>query len=125
MRNLNCFAESAIILFKTMANCKENDERAHKTYCIGEKVEIKTILASSFLSDHSNMYKSVFVNDIHNQLMTSVNPEISCIRMGSGPALFGLARFYCNDNHDQLTKSCTKLTNHVLYMYICIVHACV
>ncbi len=27
--------------------------------------------------------------------MTSVNPEISCIRMGSGPALFGLARFYC------------------------------
>ncbi len=24
------------------------------------------------------MYKSVFVNDIHNQLMTSVNPEISC-----------------------------------------------
>ncbi len=38
------------------------------------------------------MYKSVFVNDIHNQL---VNPEISCIRMGSGPALFGLARFYC------------------------------
>ena len=41
------------------------------------------------------MYKSVFVNDIHNQLMTSVNPEISCIRMGSGPALFGLARFYC------------------------------
>ncbi len=75
-----------------MANCKENEERAHKT---GEKVEIKTILASSFLSDHSNMYKSVFVNDIHNQLMTSVNPEISCIRMGSGPALFGLARFYC------------------------------
>ncbi len=41
------------------------------------------------------MYKSVFVNDIHNQLMTSVNPEISCIRMGSGPALFGLVRFYC------------------------------
>ncbi len=29
------------------------------------------------------------------QLMTSVNPESSCIRMGSGPALFGLARFYC------------------------------
>ncbi len=27
--------------------------------------------------------------------MTSVNPEISCIRMGSGPALFGLSRFYC------------------------------
>ncbi len=25
-----------------------------------------------------------------------VNPEISCIRMGSGPALFGLARFYWN-----------------------------
>ena len=42
------------------------------------------------------MYKSVFVNDIRNQLMTSVNPEISCIRMGSGPALFGLARVYCN-----------------------------
>ena len=42
------------------------------------------------------MYKSVFVNDIHNQLITSVNPEISCIRMGSGPALFGLARFYCS-----------------------------
>ncbi len=40
------------------------------------------------------MYKSVFVNDIHNQLMASVNPEISYIRMGSGPALFGLARFY-------------------------------
>ncbi len=33
---------------------------------------------------------------IHNQLMTFVNPEISCIRMGSGPALFGLARFYCS-----------------------------
>ncbi len=30
--------------------------------------------------------------------MTSVNPEISCIRMGSGPALFGLARFYCTTN---------------------------
>ncbi len=41
------------------------------------------------------MYKSVFVNDIHNQLMTSINLEMSCIRMGSGPALFGLARFYC------------------------------
>ena len=27
--------------------------------------------------------------------MTFVNPEISCIRMGSGSALFGLARFYC------------------------------
>ncbi len=27
--------------------------------------------------------------------MTSANPEVSCIRMGSGPALFGLARFYC------------------------------
>ncbi len=27
--------------------------------------------------------------------MRSVNLEISCIRMGSGPALFGLARFYC------------------------------
>ncbi len=38
-----------------MANCKENEERAHKTHCIGEKVEIKTILASSFLSDHSNI----------------------------------------------------------------------
>ena len=23
--------------------------------------------------------------------MTSVNPEISCIRMGSGPALFGIS----------------------------------
>ncbi len=37
-------AESAIILLillKTMANCKENEERAHKTHCIGEKVEIK------------------------------------------------------------------------------------
>ncbi len=44
------------------------------------------------------MYKSVFINDIHNQLMTSVNPKISCIRMGSGPALFGLARFYCITN---------------------------
>ncbi len=30
-----------------------------------------------------------------SELMTSVNQEISCIRMGSGPALFGLARFYC------------------------------
>ncbi len=29
------------------------------------------------------MYKSVFVHDIHNQLTTSVNPESSCIRMGS------------------------------------------
>ncbi len=31
-----------------MANCKENEKRAHKTHkthCIGEKVEIKTILA--------------------------------------------------------------------------------
>ena len=28
--------------------------------------------------------------------MTSVNPEISYIRMGSGPNLFRLARFYCN-----------------------------
>ncbi len=37
------------------------------------------------------MYKSVFVNDIHNQLMTSVNPEISD---GGLAALFGLARFY-------------------------------
>ncbi len=27
--------------------------------------------------------------------MKSVNPEFSCIRMGSGPALFGLAMFYC------------------------------
>ncbi len=27
--------------------------------------------------------------------MTSVNPEISCFGWGSGPALFGLARFYC------------------------------
>ncbi len=27
--------------------------------------------------------------------MTFVNPEISCIRKGSGPALFGLARVYC------------------------------
>ncbi len=32
-----------------MANCKENEEIAHKTRCIGEKVEIKIILASSFL----------------------------------------------------------------------------
>ncbi len=71
-----------------------------KTHCIGEKVEIKTILASSLPSGHSNIiihvYKSVFVIDIHNQLITSVNPEISCIRMGSGPALFGLARFFCS-----------------------------
>ncbi len=29
--------------------------------------------------------------------MTSVNLEISCIRMGSGPALFRLSRFYCNN----------------------------
>ncbi len=43
-----------------MANCKENEER-RKTHCIGEKVEINTILASSFLSDHSNINKSVFV----------------------------------------------------------------
>ncbi len=35
-----------------MVNCKENEERAHKTRYIGEKVEIKTIL---FLSDHSNI----------------------------------------------------------------------
>ena len=27
--------------------------------------------------------------------MISVNLEISCIRMGSGPALFELVRFYC------------------------------
>ncbi len=27
--------------------------------------------------------------------MTSINPEISCIQMGFGPALSGLARFYC------------------------------
>ncbi len=81
-----------------MANCKENEKRAHKTHCIGEKVEIKTILASSFLSDHStiiNTCTKVSSYDIHNQLMTSVNPEISCFGWGSGPALFGLARFYC------------------------------
>ena len=41
-----------------MANCKENEERAHKTHCIGDKVEIKTILASSFLSDHSNNHNT-------------------------------------------------------------------
>ncbi len=36
---------------------------------------------------------TVFVNDIHNHLMkTSVNPEMSCIRMESGPALFISAR---------------------------------
>ena len=48
------------------------------------------------------MYKSVFVNDIHNQLMTSVNPEISCIQMGSGPALFGISEVllysYCEND---------------------------
>ena len=57
-----------------------------------EKVEIKTILASSCLSDHSNIIIHVQSVFIHNQL---ANPEISCIRMGSGPAIFGLARFYC------------------------------
>ncbi len=52
-----------------MANCKENEERAHKTHCIGEKVEIKTILASSFLSDHSNIIIHVQkCLRIHNQL---------------------------------------------------------
>ncbi len=87
-----------------MANCKENEKRAHKTrktHCIGEKVEITTILASSFLSDHSNIIIHVqkcLRYDIHNQLMASVNPEISCFGWGSGPALFGLARFYCIAN---------------------------
>ncbi len=37
--------------------------------------------------------------------MTSVNPEISCIRIGSGPALFGLARFYCSEEDEQLVIS--------------------
>ncbi len=52
-----------------MANCKENEKRAH---CIGEKVEIKTILASSFLSDHSNNYHNTrggyfsFLHFAHN-----------------------------------------------------------
>ena len=45
MRNVNCLAESAIIfLIKTAqdnGHCKENEERAHNTCCIGEKVEIK------------------------------------------------------------------------------------
>ncbi len=40
MRNLNCFAESAIIA-QDNGHCKENEERAHKTHCIGDKVEIK------------------------------------------------------------------------------------
>ena len=57
MRNVNCLAESAIIL---LINCsrplqRKRRERAHKTHCIGENVEIKTILASSFPSGHSNI----------------------------------------------------------------------
>ncbi len=58
MRNVNWLAESAIILLITAqdnGHCKENEERAHKTHCIGEKVEIKTILASSFPSGHSDI----------------------------------------------------------------------
>ena len=59
------------------------------------------------------MYKSVFVND---NLMTSVNPEISCIRMWSGPALFGLARFYCiNDALFQVGRvTSVRLTSMVV-----------
>ena len=92
MRNVNCLAESA------MTNCSRQWplQRKRRELTRLTVVEIKTILASSFPSGHSNiiihMYKS---NDIYNQLITSVNPEISCIQMGSGPALFGLARFYC------------------------------
>ncbi len=68
------------------------------------------------------MYKSVFVNDIHNQLMTSVNPEISCIRMGSGPALFGLARFYSIDALSYMWMVCVErklLCVYVLDLYSC------
>ncbi len=38
----------------------------------------------------------MFSYDIHSRLITFVNPEISFIRMRSGPTLFGLARVYCS-----------------------------
>ncbi len=60
-----------------MATAKKT-KRAHKTHCVGDKIEIKTILASSFLSGHSNsilyntraqvslVMKSIIeLNDIH------------------------------------------------------------
>ncbi len=37
-----------------MANCKEKRKESSQDSQDSEKVEIKTILASSFLSDHSN-----------------------------------------------------------------------
>ncbi len=40
--------------------------------------------------------------------MTSVNLEISCIRLGFGPALFGLARFYCTHFGRFVAKSSSQ-----------------
>ena len=51
MHNVNCLAESAIILLLR----KRRESSQESTHCIGEKVEIKTILASSFPSGHSDI----------------------------------------------------------------------
>ncbi len=79
-----------------MATAKKTKRELTRLTVLERRLRQKTIIASSFLSDHSNIIIHVQkVSSLMIFIITFVNPEISCIRMGSGPALFGLARFYC------------------------------
>ncbi len=100
-------------------------KRAHKTHSIGEKVE--TIAMQLIPSGHSdNIHNtctgaSVFVNGIHARLITFDNPEMSCIRMRSGPALFGLARVYCIE-FDQQALQCRRFIHICAFLHAIACH---
>ena len=74
MRNVNYLAKSAIIL---LINCsrqwplQRKRRESSQAHCIGEKVEIKTILASSFPSGHSNII--IHVQEVSSLMIFIIN----------------------------------------------------